>query len=366
MSRQVVFATISLHQMAGGLERNIVRIANYLAERGYDVSLLSFDFPEAEAFYQINPKITWHRLGRTEPHKAISFSERLKLFSRIRSVLPKWATIIVFHHGLLVRLMLSGIGLGNKIICSERSALSMYDHIRASKWNLNFFLMGFVSKILVQFESYRQNYPFWMRPKIQAIPNVVEMPSAKALTGIPNVDGRFQILAVGRLCDQKNYAALIQAFSNISAKFQNWDLVIIGSGGFGKSLMEQIKHLGLSERIMLPGASQNVETWYLKSHIYAMPSKWEGFPNALAEALAHGLPSVGYAGCAGVADLIEHGKNGVLSEGNGNVKSLSEEMEKLMADIQLRNKMSAAAIQSVSGYSAEKIYPQWENLFKDF
>ena len=352
--------------MAGGLERNITRIANYLAARGHDVSLISFDLPDAISFYPINENVVWHKVGRTAPHAAISFADRIGLLKRMREALTGNPTIIAFHHGLLPRLMLAGFGLKKRIITSERSALSMYKHVRASKWNVSFFLMAFASKIIVQFDSYKRDYPLFMRSKIHAIPNVVEKATQFAMPDVPSTDGRFKILAVGRLCDQKNYSALIAAFSNLADQFPDWDVVIVGSGESEKLLRAQVKDLNLASRVIFISAASDVEKYYLQSHIYAMPSKWEGFPNALAEALAHGLPSIGYTGCDGVANLIKQGENGALAEGNGDVSSLARALESVMQYPFTRVRMGQAAITSVAGYAAENIYLQWEKLLEDF
>lgn len=115
--RKIVFVTIALDRMAGGLERNIIRIANYLASRGCEVSILSFDLPGAKAFYPMDGQVQWHKAGRTTPHGCIGFFERLKLLRRMRKVLPRGATVIAFHHGLLVRLMLAGAVMRPEKLC---------------------------------------------------------------------------------------------------------------------------------------------------------------------------------------------------------------------------------------------------------
>ena len=365
LSRKVVFATISLHNMAGGLERNIVRIANYVASQGYDVSLLSFDLPDAESFYPINSNVAWYRVGRTPPHKSIGFQERLELLWRIRAVLLGNPTVIVFHHGLLPRITLAGARLNMRLICSERSALSMYNHIVAPKWNISFFLMRFADKILVQFENYKKNYPFFLRPQMEVIPNMVEQVSQKARPGAVGENGRFKLLAVGRLCDQKNYACLIDAFSKIATKHPLWDLYIVGEGGFRSALNAQIKNQHLENRVFLAGNSINMQDWYLSSNLYVMPSKWEGFPNALAEAMSYGLPSIGFAGCEGVADLIEVNRTGLLAEGNGNAISLSQKLALLMSDDANRKILGAKAADAMMKYAPEKIYPQWIKLLEN-
>jgi len=96
--------------------------------------------------------------------------------------------------------------------------------------------------------------------------------------------------------------------------------------------------------------------------LFCLPSLWEGFPNALAEALAYGLPAVGFSDCAGVRDLIVSGKNGLLAEGNGDSETLAKALEMLMVSTETRRVMSEAAIESVKTYSPEKIFSQWEQL----
>lgn len=87
----IVLGTISLNMMAGGLEKNIVLLANHLAACGNRVCLVTFDNPDAISFYPLAPSIEWYPVGRTRPHSPISFRDRLELISRIRDVLKKWA-----------------------------------------------------------------------------------------------------------------------------------------------------------------------------------------------------------------------------------------------------------------------------------
>jgi glycosyltransferase involved in cell wall biosynthesis len=117
--------------------------------------------------------------------------------------------------------------------------------------------------------------------------------------------------------------------------------------------------------VLLPGVSSSVEKWYVSSHLFCLPSQWEGFPNALAEALAHGLPGVGFAGCAGVRDLIVHGINGYLADSNGDVVTLAKALEVLMSNPCLRASMSPKAIESVGPFEAHRIFSQWEKLLSE-
>jgi glycosyltransferase involved in cell wall biosynthesis len=117
--------------------------------------------------------------------------------------------------------------------------------------------------------------------------------------------------------------------------------------------------------VSLPGAIEDVGSLYRESHLLCLPSRWEGFPNVLAEALSHGLPVVGFEGCAGVRDLIQQGDNGLLAEGNGNVESLARCLRTLMEDDAMRARMGEAGIRSVEPYNPQHIFDMWESFFKE-
>ena len=109
-------------------------------------------------------------------------------------------------------------------------------------------------------------------------------------------NGRYILLSVGRLSYQKNYGTLIESFAPLAAAFPNWDLTIVGDGEDRETLMSLVAARGLTGRVLFPGASKSIEQFYARAHCFVLPSRWEGFPNALAEGMAHGLPCVGYAG----------------------------------------------------------------------
>lgn len=96
-----------------------------------------------------------------------------------------------------------------------------------------------------------------------------------------------------------------------------------------------------------------------------MSSVYESFGLATAEALAHGLPAVGFADCPGTNELIESGINGILVSGDDRVEALAAGLETAMGDPQLRQRMSARGPDSVAEFSVEHIVDRWEGLLDE-
>lgn len=367
---RVILLTISLHNMAGGLERNIVRVANHYVASGHDVHLVTFDLSDAVSFYEVDPRVTWHKIAKTLPHRAIGFWDRLALLGALRRVVTgrpgsDRPVVIAFHHGVLARLVAASAFLFPHLVCSERNALSIYQHIRLSRLNLNFLLLFLTQRITVQFPAYINDYPQLLRRRIRVVPNVVEPAPMQASPQQPNAQGRFIILAAGRLCDQKNYHLLIGAFARLAPQYPQWDLHIAGEGDARAQLQNLIEEYNLSSRVFLRGAQADLTPLYTGAHVFAMPSKWEGFPNALAEAMAHGLPAVGFAECGGVNQMIIDGQTGCLAPGMNTVETLATALARLMQDADLRSACGAKAHAAMANYAPENIYPAWDRLLAE-
>jgi GalNAc-alpha-(1->4)-GalNAc-alpha-(1->3)-diNAcBac-PP-undecaprenol alpha-1,4-N-acetyl-D-galactosaminyltransferase len=358
--RSVVLGTISLNHMAGGLEKNIVLLANHLAQRGDKVRLITFDQPGSTAFYEIDPRVNWHQVARTPPHTGIGFFSRLQLIGRIRAALRSIdrPIVVCFHHGILPRFLLAALGLRLRVVCSERNSLTLYQYIRRAKWSLGFMMLAFTHRITVQFPAYVRDYPLWLRARIRVIPNPVYAACARATPDLAGPDARFRLLTVGRLCAQKNQRLLIDAFAEVCTRHPLWDLHIVGEGEFKGELEAHIQQHGLGNRVILQGKRRDVPAWLAGAHIFCLPSQWEGFPNALAEAMAHGLPCVGLTSCAGVRDLIVDGVNGRLAER----PALAQALDALMAAPQDRKRMGQASIERVAPYRPEETFRRWDDV----
>jgi GalNAc-alpha-(1->4)-GalNAc-alpha-(1->3)-diNAcBac-PP-undecaprenol alpha-1,4-N-acetyl-D-galactosaminyltransferase len=167
---------------------------------------------------------------------------------------------------------------------------------------------------------------------------------------------RCEVLFVGRLIPSKHVDRLIRIFER--ARHGDWRLMIVGGDAQGflemGNLQEMLRARGLESCVELAGTQRDVERFYRRASIFAFPSSSEGFPNALAEALSFGLPSVAYDCSAGPSDLIQDGRNGFLVPVFDD-ETFAKRLGNLMNDADLRNRMSQRAAASVARLEKTRI-----------
>lgn len=364
---RLLFVARAMAGSAGGVQRMIIALMNELASREHVVGLFSWDNEDARAFYPIDDRVRWHKLDMGDPARKAGSRELAQRIPAVRRIVREFApdAIICFQGGPFMAMRAFTVGMGVPVIAAERTAPTLYEHansLRAQLIEQQAFRTARL--IAVQFERYRTLYPAYLRSKIVSIPNPVRPAGGWASPDVQGRDGRFRLLSVGRLSYQKNYGVLVEAFAKLAPQFPQWDLRIIGEGQDRKALEAKIASSPLAGRVTLPGTTTNVESEYVSAHLFCLPARWEGFPNALAEALAHGLPSVGFADCAGVPDLIAAGESGALADGNNNHTTLAAALSPLMADAQLRARMGSAATQSMRAYEPSKMFDLWEQVLR--
>jgi glycosyltransferase involved in cell wall biosynthesis len=213
--------------------------------------------------------------------------------------------------------------------------------------------------------SYARTLPKYIQAVTVAIPSQIEKAIQFADPKNPADNGRFRIISSGRLGWEKDYYLLLNAFSKCAGDFPDWDLVIYGEGPERKNLEEIIHHNDLKDRIFLPGRTANFDIMlraYANAHIFVLPSRSEGCPMSLREAMAHGLPVIGFADCTGTNEIIHHDVDGLLLLTDDKVQRLEEGLRYLMAQPEKRSLMGNQAIQSANLYEPHSIHKRYEAL----
>ena len=172
-----------------------------------------------------------------------------------------------------------------------------------------------------------------------------------------------QFIFVGRLSEQKGVDFLIDSFTLFCEENDDWQLVIVGDGGprYRNSLIRQTWDNDVQDRIRFTGFTEDVLKYYLKSSIYLMTSRYEGWGLVVTEAMHLGLPVIAYD-ITPMEYIIDHEQNGLIIE-RYDTKQYADAMLKLSKDEDMRMSMSVAAIEKSEKFSLEAIIKEWLELF---
>jgi glycosyltransferase involved in cell wall biosynthesis len=123
----------------------------------------------------------------------------------------------------------------------------------------------------------------------------------------------FTLGAAGRLSREKGFAFLLEALAGLVTEGHDLRLVILGEGGLRQALEQQVKALGLGERVLLPGYVADAGRYLPSFDLFVLPSLTEGLPMVLLEAMSVGLPTVA-SRVGGIPVVLDQGRAGLLVE----------------------------------------------------
>ena len=167
-----------------------------------------------------------------------------------------------------------------------------------------------------------------------------------------------EIIAIGRYSSQKGYENLLNAFKIVNEEKEEWKLKILGSND--KKLQSLINSLELNDCVNLVSGKNDVVPELNNASIFVMTSRYEGYANALVEAMACGVPSITYNWYCGADDIITNGRDGIIvplcnredyASGNNNIvdaENLAKEILKLINNKELCDKFSKNAAKKIN------------------
>ena len=201
----------------------------------------------------------------------------------------------------------------------------------------------------------------WAR---DGLSNAGAMPNPLMTTPVtlPDLD-QPTVVTLRRLAHDKGIDMLIEAWSLVAPQHPGWRLSIYGSGPDEESLRQLARDLGLDDQQVFRGLTADLDAALSSASVYALPSREEGFPIALMEAMAYGLPAVAFDCAPGIRELIDDEVSGLLVN-PGNVPGFAAALERLMKDPDLRRRLGGQAQESVSQFSPEAVVGRWEQLFE--
>jgi glycosyltransferase involved in cell wall biosynthesis len=368
MGKRILFLVSSM--ASGGAERVAANLANAWANDGSEVILLATFSGRGECFYPLTEKVDFRYLTDETtlklPRAFSTIFRLLKLRRLVRSTQPDF--VISFLTNVNVAALLATLGLRTPVIVCERTFPPLFP-VGVLLNFLRRLTYPFASCVVMQSkEGVRWLDNEIPRSRGVVVSNPILFPLPLNNPNLPphsvTDPNRKILLAIGRMSEEKGFDELIQAFSVLAKHHPLWDLIILGDGPLRTAIADQTNSLGLAKRVLMPGRVGNVGEWYHRANLYVMSSRVEGFPNTLAEAMAHGCAVVSFDCDTGPRDLIRHEVDGLLVPPR-DVAALANALGRLMGDENLRIHMSARAVEIRDRYSMARVLARWDQLFAE-
>jgi GalNAc-alpha-(1->4)-GalNAc-alpha-(1->3)-diNAcBac-PP-undecaprenol alpha-1,4-N-acetyl-D-galactosaminyltransferase len=172
------------------------------------------------------------------------------------------------------------------------------------------------------------------------------------------------VVGMGRLVEQKGFDLLLEAFSHVAPQHSSWSLKVLGDGPLRDQLEEQAEKLGLTNRVEFTGALANPFCVLRAADLFVFPSRFEGFGNALCEAMACGVPAISFDCPSGPSEIVRNGVDGLLVPA-GDVSALAAAMDDLMSNPHKRARLAARAPEVTERFGLTRVLSLWDQVFAD-
>ncbi len=350
---------------SGGAERVLSILANHWAVSGWNICIITYE-DKIEDFYDLENNINRIHLNFSTTRNILS-----KILRFIYETIALRKAIIKSNSGIIIsfityanmRTLCTTRFLNIPVIVSEHWDPNVRPIGLIRKWICNY-LYPKAKFVITLSETAKKYFSKEIQAKTQVIPNPVLLPPAsqnlenKCYTSLKK---SYKIISLGRLIPIKGFDRLIMAFSKIAASFPDWSLEIWGEGSTRNDLEQMITHLHLDGRVKLPGLTKVPYCELVRSDLFVMSSHTEGFPMALCEAMACGLPVISFDCPSGPREIVRDGMDGILVP-NDDIDALAKTIAYLIDNPEVRDQLAHNARDVVIRFGIEKVAAQWEAL----
>jgi len=270
------------------------------------------------------------------------------------------AVIISFLGATNIQTLLAARGLGLKVVISERNdpALQQLDppweKLRPRVYPEADLVTANSAGAL---ETMSRYVP---RTKLRQVANPLDIPPCP-----PGLDRhQHRLVAVARLVHQKGYDLLLDAFGRVAAQAPDWSLDVVGDGPLRAELESRAERLGIADRVLFHGHVADPFPLLYQASVFVLPSRFEGMPNAMLEAMGCGLAIIVSDASPGPLELIRHEQTGLVVPGE-DVPALAAAMTQAIQDKALRERLADAALRETERMHIDRVAADWERLISD-
>lgn len=373
----------------GGAERVVSNMANYWARKGWHVTVLTIAHGNESPYYELDPQVVHHDMkfctsaqhpipnagalralkdifDDCSPLERRTLIPELNMISALRDAIidTRPQSVISFINLTNVRVLLATKGLGLPVIVSERDD-PYRDPLPEGAMRLRSRVYPMAKYLVAQTAEAADYFAAEVGERRRAIPNPVLRPTlSDGGNGAKDLKEGRVLVGMGRLVEDKGFALLLSAFSRVAGRHPSWSLEIWGDGPQRPALERLTRDLNLSERVRLPGFTGRPFDVLSRADLFAMSSVVEGFPNALCEAMACGLPVVSFDCSSGIRQIIRNGIDGLIVRA-ADISALASALDNLMADEGERRRLASKGLEITERFDLEKTMASWEQLVRD-
>lgn len=370
MVREMKIIFVIPHLSNGGAERRTTEFANSLLKFGEEV-YIEYLFDKKIDYY-INPNVHLCLVDtKVFIPKIRGLSKYIHLIKHLRSI--SGDIIIAINLSMVCNWLVWLEAMYSKTKIVYAITNNPFQKHNKYKYRQFQYFCSKVNGIWIQTIDQMKYIPRNAQNKTFIVPNIIEKKFLRISARYNNKISKF--ITVGRLHPQKNQIMMIEAFVNMINRTANDDatLTIFGRESDNKTNTEEklfnlIKTYNMENRIFLYGWDNNIEYRYSQADVFLLSSNYEGFPNALMEAMASGLPCISTDCPTGPSNLITNGVNGFLVP-IGDAVAMSEVMELLVNNPNLAKEIGENARRTMSEWDTEEkiiqqLLKQLDNVIK--
>ena len=347
--KKICFVSAGLS--GGGMERSLTSLANYFAELGHQVTIVNLF--RTEVFFALHSSITivWPNLNRDSTHRML-YAIRLVPYLRREIQKSKAGAVLSFGEWFNAYVIISLIGTKQRLFISDRMGPLLKLGFPLDQANK--LLYKYATGIIAQTQTAKKIIASKTKAK-----NIAVIPNAVIPIDVISLKKEKRIITVGRLSREKGHEILLAAFAKLQDK--SWVLDIVGDGPKRKRLEEQVRSLGIAERVIFHGHQKHFGELLGRASIFVLPSYYEGFPNALVEAMSVPLAVISSDCVAGPSEIIRHGLDGLLFE-PGNVDVLLELLTALTSNEKQRDYLASNAFKVRERFAFEQMSKKYLSI----
>lgn len=341
-----------------GAETMVENLSCGLASEGHDVLVISFfDLHTAITERIENKNIKIEYLGKKRGFDP-------SIISKMRKIIRKFQPDVIHtHRYVLPYVFLASMGLKVKRVHTVHSVAQKEQTKAGIIINKAMFKYFNVVPVALGEEVQKTIQEVYGLPtkRIPIIFNGIDLSRCNAKESYKRKEN-FNVLHIGRFMDVKNHELLLRSFARFQKQHSDARLQLLGDGELKENMMQLADHLNIVDAVKFAGLQSDVFPWLNNADVFILPSKFEGMPMTLIEAMGTGLPIIA-SNVGGIPDMLASQKEALLIEPKE--EKIIEALEMVYSDEKMRKNLGQSALDKSTAFSAKAMAKRYADVYED-